>query len=61
MSASGVAGFVQQINDLLKTPLDAEKMGQMARQRVIESYGWTAHLSGIDPYLLPSSSEGLAV
>lgn len=61
MSASGVAGFVQQINDLLKTPLDAEKMGQMARQRVIDSYGWTAHLSGIDPYLLPSSSEGLAV
>jgi hypothetical protein len=30
---------------------------------VIESYGWSAHLSGIDRYLLPTSvhGEGLAL
>jgi sugar transferase (PEP-CTERM/EpsH1 system associated) len=61
VSASGVNGFLNQINDLLSAPLEAEKLGQMARQRVIEVYGWTAHLSGIDPYLLPPSTEGHAV
>lgn len=61
VSASGVTDFLNQINALLSAPLDAENLGQMARLRVIEMYGWTAHLSGIDPYLLPSLTEGLAV
>lgn len=49
--ASGVSGFVREIDSLLKSPERAAAMGQSARLRVIQSYSWTAHLGGIDRYL----------
>lgn len=49
--ASGVSGFVRTINALLEAPDKAQALGQCARLRVIESYSWSAHLSGIDRYL----------
>ncbi len=55
--ASGVGGFVREIDALLKEPARAAALGQSARLRAIESYSWTAHLGGIDRYLgarLPS-------
>jgi sugar transferase (PEP-CTERM/EpsH1 system associated) len=58
VSTSGVIGFQNAINSLLNSPHEAELLGQRARARVIDSYGWTAHLSGIDHYLLPTEAEG---
>ena len=58
VSTSGVIGFLKEINSLLNYPNQAELLGQRARLRVIDSYGWTAHLSGIDDYLLPVDAEG---
>jgi len=49
--ASGVSGFVREIDSLLKTPAKAVALGQSARLRAIASYSWTAHLGGIDRYL----------
>lgn len=58
ISTSGATGFLKELNALLNAPADAEILGQLARRRVIESYGWTAHLSGIDPYLVPPELDG---
>ena len=49
--ATGVGGFVREMDSLLKAPELAAAIGQSARQRVLESYSWSAHLSGIDRYL----------
>lgn len=49
--ASGVNGFVSEMEALLKTPARAEAIGRSARTRVLESYSWSAHLGGIDRYL----------
>lgn len=49
--ASGVGGFVREMDALLKAPARAAAVGQAARLRVVESYSWTAHLGGIDRYL----------
>ena len=49
--ASGVNGFVRELDALLKAPTRAAAMGQSARLRVLQSYSWTAHLGGIDRYL----------
>jgi len=58
---SGVIGFLKEINSLLKVPKQAEQLGQRARARVIDSYGWTAHLSGIDDYLIPADADGFVL
>ena len=49
--ATGVTSFVHEIVALLQSPERASRLGQSARQRVIESYSWAAHLGGIDRYL----------
>lgn len=49
--ASGTNGFVREMDALLKAPARAEALGRSARLRVLDSYSWTAHLSGIDRYL----------
>jgi glycosyltransferase involved in cell wall biosynthesis len=63
VGTTGADGFLQEISALLNAPEAAELRGELARKRVIESYGWSAHLSGIDRYLLPTSvhGEGLAL
>ena len=49
--ASGVSGFVREMDALLKAPVRAEAVGQSARLRVLDSYSWTANLGRIDRYL----------
>ncbi len=61
VGTTGVDGFLQEISALLSAPEVADLRGKLARQRVMESYGWNAHLSGIDQYLMPASSDGEGV
>ena len=55
MPALEVEDYVQQIDSLLAQPERAAAIGQAGRQRVLRSYSWDAHLSGLDTYLVPSS------
>jgi len=61
VGTTGVDGFLQEISALLSAPVAADLRGQLARQRVMESYGWSAHLSGIDHFLMPASVDGEGV
>ena len=40
--------YVNRITDLICDPHFAQAMGRAARQRVLRSYSWEAHLSAID-------------
>ena len=51
ISATNASDFVGQINLLLSAPLRAAAIGQAGRQRVVQDYSWSAHLSKIDLYL----------
>jgi sugar transferase (PEP-CTERM/EpsH1 system associated) len=57
LSATDARDFVDQIDALLQAPAWAAIVGQSGRQRVVNSYSWAAHLSGIDPYLDVNQSE----
>lgn len=61
VGTTGVDGFLQEISALLSAPEAADLRGQLARQRVMKSYGWSAHLSGIDHYLISASVDGEGV
>ncbi len=45
--------YIAHIDKLLADPARADAIGQAARQRVLVSYSWDAHLSRIDRYLEP--------
>jgi polysaccharide biosynthesis protein PslH len=45
--------FVRHIDGLLSQPKEAEAMGQAGRQRVVNSYSWSAHLALFDHHLQP--------
>jgi glycosyltransferase involved in cell wall biosynthesis len=49
-AADGEA-FVREVGALLDDPARALAMGAAARQRVLRSYAWSAHLSAIDRHL----------
>ena len=51
LAASSAADFVAQIGALLASPERSASVGSAGRQRVLQSYSWAAHLSGIDRYL----------
>jgi sugar transferase (PEP-CTERM/EpsH1 system associated) len=51
ISASASADFVREIDHLLHTPARAAAVGRAARQRVVASYSWRAHMQGFDQYL----------
>jgi glycosyltransferase involved in cell wall biosynthesis len=51
LAADSPADYVQQLDRLLTAPTQAAAIGQAGRRRVLESYSWTAHLSGIDQHL----------
>ena len=51
LAAADAPAFVAQIKALLDIPARAAVLGTAARQRVVASYSWDAHLSLIDPYL----------
>lgn len=50
--ADTVLGYCQQISAILAAPDRGAAMGVAARARVIERYGWEAHLSAIERYLV---------
>jgi len=58
LSADAAKDYVEQINALLRQPERAERIGAAARQRVLSSYSWQAHLSKMDAYLEPSRHPG---
>ena len=43
--------YVAQIESLLADPVHADNIGKAARNRVLASYSWDAHLAPIDRYL----------
>ncbi len=49
-AADGVA-FVREVGHLLDDPVTAQAVGVAARQRVLRSYAWGAHLAAIDRHL----------
>jgi glycosyltransferase involved in cell wall biosynthesis len=55
LSATEASEFATQIHALLRSPDQAAAVGQAGRQRVVQHYSWSAHLSGIDRYLQPPS------
>lgn len=55
LSATEASEFATQINALLRSPDQAAAVGCAGRQRVVQHYSWSAHLSGIDRYLQPPS------
>lgn len=57
LSARDAHDFVDKIDALLKAPAWAALVGRSGRQRVVNSYSWPAHLSGIDRYLDVRPSE----
>ena len=52
LSAADAQEFIRDIDALLKAPERANAMGRAGRLRVVKSYSWAAHLSGIDGYLV---------
>jgi len=55
LEATSAADFVAQIGALLGSDQRSARVGSAGRQRVLQSYSWSAHLSRIDPYLNPGT------
>ena len=53
VGAAEVADFQREVAALLQAPAKGEAIGRAARERVLKSYSWQAHLSGLDRHLLP--------
>jgi polysaccharide biosynthesis protein PslH len=51
LAATEAEDYLSQISALLDVPERAAAIGRAGRQRVLHSYSWAAHLSGIDRYL----------
>ncbi|MDP1605281.1 MAG: glycosyltransferase [Rhodocyclaceae bacterium] len=51
LAAETAADYVTQIESLLADRAHADNIGRAARQRVLASYSWDAHLALIDHYL----------
>ena len=51
LGAERAEDFVRQISALLAVPEQANRIGQAGRHRVLASYSWNAHLSGLDRHL----------
>ncbi|WP_200932424.1 TIGR03087 family PEP-CTERM/XrtA system glycosyltransferase [Pseudorhodoferax sp. Leaf267] len=49
--AADAADFVAQVDALLQAPQRAAAAGRAARDKVLRSFSWEAHLSGIDRHL----------
>lgn len=61
LSADAAEDYVSQLDALLGDPQHAQAIGTAGRERVLQSYSWSAHLSGIDRYLVPARPEQQAV
>jgi polysaccharide biosynthesis protein PslH len=51
VAAADGAAFVREVAALLDDPARARAVGVAARQRVLRSYAWSAHLTAIDRHL----------
>lgn len=51
IAASESADFVREINSLLENSDRADAIGRAGRQRVVDRYSWSAHLSAIERHL----------
>ena len=51
VAASSADDFVKAVDALLRSIDRCDRLGQAGRQRVLQSYSWSAHLSKIDRYL----------
>ncbi len=51
LGATTATDYIVQINALLGAPERAARVGVAARERVVHSYSWHAHLSKMDAYL----------
>ncbi|AJP48830.1 sugar transferase [Rugosibacter aromaticivorans] len=51
LCAATAEEYIAHIEALLADPEMAQRMGAAARQRVVNRYGWHAHLSKIDRYI----------
>ena len=51
LSANDAAEFVKQVDALLQSPERCNSVGARGRQRVLQDYSWSAHLSKIDQHL----------
>jgi sugar transferase (PEP-CTERM/EpsH1 system associated) len=51
LSAARAEDFVRELSALLAAPQRAAQVGLAGRARVLASYSWAAHLSGIDRHL----------
>jgi sugar transferase (PEP-CTERM/EpsH1 system associated) len=51
LAATDADDYVDQIAALIESPDHAAAVGLAGRRRVLDSYSWAAHLSGIDRYL----------
>jgi glycosyltransferase involved in cell wall biosynthesis len=49
--AADAEAYVREVGALLDDPARARAVGVAARQRVLRSYAWGAHLSAIDRHL----------
>ncbi len=61
LAADAAADYVAQLERLLAEPARAAAVGAAGRERVLQSYSWTAHLSGIDRFLAPAPALAKAV
>jgi sugar transferase (PEP-CTERM/EpsH1 system associated) len=51
LAAESAADYINRIEELLADPVHADTIGKAARNRVLASYSWDAHLAPIDRYL----------
>jgi sugar transferase (PEP-CTERM/EpsH1 system associated) len=51
LPADSAADYVAALEQLLAAPGEANRIGQAARQRVLQAYSWQAHLGCLDAHL----------
>lgn len=51
VAAESAEDYLRAVERLLDAPAEAAAVGAAGRERVLKSYAWTAHLSGLDRYL----------
>ncbi|MFH7044219.1 TIGR03087 family PEP-CTERM/XrtA system glycosyltransferase [Paucibacter sp. JuS9] len=51
VAAESAQDYLFAVERLIGSPADAAAVGAAGRERVLKSYAWTAHLSGLDRYL----------
>jgi polysaccharide biosynthesis protein PslH len=61
VAAVDAPAFAAAVDALLRAPAEAERIGAAARRRVVQRYGWAAHLAGIDRHLPEGRSDAAGV